>query len=198
MIQSKEIINSLKRVQKEYILAFTAPISWLRQAPVLSKSIAVFFISSIWLFAWICVFFTTVIVLDISSSALDFVMVLTISVVVETIIRFAENSKFIIGLSKPETPQKKIDNAEIHTTPVSTVVFAFLLLAVALYTLYFHANIDGLSKIQISSTASLSSTVEWVYQVLTAPLVVVISVVSLVVRVATTKAPSLYNPSENR
>jgi hypothetical protein len=84
----------------------------IRKHPELSTYIASFFLSIIWLLAWLIIFFLSTWLIDITTGTKGFILALWLAVVAESVIRYVENLDGIAFFSKPNEKSPRGDNKD--------------------------------------------------------------------------------------
>lgn len=108
----------------------------IRNRPLLSTLMAASALSSVWFIVWLSVFFFSTFKLNIETSKSAFVLVLWLSVIVESIIRYMENQSSTVWFSKPLEKSPVADNQDFSLERVSILCLSgivFTLICIILF-----------------------------------------------------------------
>ena len=114
----------------EVILSWIA--GCIRRVPLFSVWVAASLLSIIWTFLWLITFFFTTWFFDLETPAFVFIFVFWISIAVESVIMFGENTFFVTMLSKPLEREPSPDNIGFN------FVWALLLFSIIFLAMFFY------------------------------------------------------------
>lgn len=115
----------------------------LVRAPMLSTLSAALFLSTLWTFAWLVVFFGSTWIFDLTTKPRDFVCIFWLSIASESLIRWAENTNFVAALSKPRAANATGDNQDFR---LPRAVIIFLLILVAMFVMNEYMEKTGMAE----------------------------------------------------
>lgn len=128
--------------------AFVAPrLKKLRKHPFISTCLAAAILSGLWSFMWMLVFFVSTWTLDLETSYKSFATAFWLSVGVESMIRWFENTNWIAWLAKPFDFPPRGDNQGYNFSKAYSLFTSVVLLFAVIY--FFDESLTGL--IEISS-----------------------------------------------
>lgn len=114
----------------------------IRNYPQISVWVAALFLSSLWTFAWLLVFFITTWKFNLTTKPIDFICIFWLSIAAEALIRWAENTNFIASLAKPHEEDARGDNQDFRF-PRASLLFVVLVLAMYMLSDFFYfAGLD--------------------------------------------------------